>query len=75
MVDSRPLLQDKPPAYNSVPGAYAYGPQQQSYGAIPATAPAPPPYPYPAGQGKYFSPVHLTNPVQTYLPKSHLEAR
>lgn len=54
MVDSKPLLQDRPPAYNAVPGAYEYGPQQQqqqhSYGAIPP--PAPPPYPYPDGQGK-----------------------
>ncbi|XP_070778945.1 membrane protein BRI3 isoform X1 [Enoplosus armatus] len=50
MVDSKPLLQDRPPAYNAVPGAYEYGPQQQhSYGAIPQ--PAPPPYPYPDGQG------------------------
>ncbi|XP_044037926.1 brain protein I3 [Siniperca chuatsi] len=50
MVDSKPLLQDRPPAYNAVPGAYEYGPQQQhSYGAIPQ--PAPPPYSYPDGQG------------------------
>ncbi|XP_035510978.1 brain protein I3 [Morone saxatilis] len=49
MVDSKPLLQDRPPAYNAVPGAYEYGPQQHSYGAIPQ--PAPPPYPYPDGQG------------------------
>ncbi|CAI5675268.1 unnamed protein product [Oreochromis niloticus] len=55
MVDSKPLLQDRPPAYNAVPGAYDYGPQQQqqqqqhNYGAIPAAAP--PPYVYPAGQG------------------------
>ncbi|XP_071329911.1 membrane protein BRI3 [Trachinotus anak] len=49
MVDSKPLLQDRPPAYNAVPGAYEYGPQQHSYGAIPP--PAPPPYPYPDGQG------------------------
>lgn len=52
MVDSKPLLQDRPPAYNVVPGAYDYGPQQQqhNYGAIAAAAP--PPYAYPAGQGK-----------------------
>ncbi|KAF7662197.1 hypothetical protein LDENG_00242930 [Lucifuga dentata] len=49
MVDSKPLLQDRPPAYNAVPGAYDYGPQPNSYGAIPAAAP--PPYPYPDGQG------------------------
>ncbi|KAK2833534.1 hypothetical protein Q5P01_017423 [Channa striata] len=49
MVDSKPLLQDRPPAYNSVPGAYEYGPQQQGYGAIPPAVP--PPYPYPDAQG------------------------
>lgn len=56
MVDSKPLLQDRPPAYNAVPGAYEYGPQQNSYGAIPP--PAPPPYPYPDGQGKYPRSCH-----------------
>lgn len=57
MVDSKPLLQDRPPAYNTVPGAYEYGPQQQQqpppphgYGSIPP--PAPPPYAYPDGLGK-----------------------
>ncbi|KAG9264373.1 brain protein I3 [Astyanax mexicanus] len=44
-MDNKPLLQDRPPAYNSVPGAYEYG-------AIPPHAPAPglapPPYPYPS---------------------------
>lgn len=59
MVDSKPLLQDRPPAYSTVPGAFDYGPQQplpqhqqpqHSYGAIPAAAP--PPYPYPDVQGK-----------------------
>nr|XP_061830302.1 membrane protein BRI3-like [Nerophis lumbriciformis] len=50
MVDSKPILQDRPPAYNAVPGAYEYGPQQHGYGAIPT--PAPPPYQYPdGGQG------------------------
>ncbi|XP_047213823.1 uncharacterized protein LOC124863480 isoform X2 [Girardinichthys multiradiatus] len=48
MVDSKPLLQDRPPAYNAVPGAHEYGPSQQhGYGAIPAAAP--PPYHYPDG--------------------------
>ncbi|CAN9505890.1 unnamed protein product [Ophioblennius macclurei] len=61
MVDNKPLLhQDRPPAYNAVPGAYDYGPQQPppppqqqqpGYGAIPPAAAAPPPYPYPDGQG------------------------
>ncbi|TNN69291.1 Brain protein I3 [Liparis tanakae] len=51
MVDSKPLLQDRPPAYASVPGAYEYGPPPQpGYGAIPSPAP-PPPYPYPDGRG------------------------
>ncbi|XP_065119210.1 membrane protein BRI3 isoform X2 [Paramisgurnus dabryanus] len=45
-MDNKPLLQDRPPAYNAVPGTYEYG-------AIPAAAPpaagfqpqpAPPPY-------------------------------
>ncbi|XP_017277254.1 brain protein I3 [Kryptolebias marmoratus] len=49
MVDNKPLLQDGPPAYNAVPGAQEYGPQQHGYGAIPPSAP--PPYHYPAGQG------------------------
>ncbi|MED6257689.1 hypothetical protein CHARACLAT_006245 [Characodon lateralis] len=53
MVDSKPLLQDRPPAYNAVPGAHEYGPSQQQqqhgYGAIPAAAP--PPYHYPDGPG------------------------
>ncbi|XP_037648339.1 brain protein I3 [Sebastes umbrosus] len=55
MVDSKPLLQDRPPAYTTVPGAYEYGPQpgqqqpQPGYGAIPP--PAPPPYQYPDGPG------------------------
>lgn len=51
MVDNKPLLHDRPPAYNAVPGAYGYGPQpQHSYGTIPP--PAPPPYAYPDGPGK-----------------------
>ncbi|XP_035260862.1 membrane protein BRI3-like [Anguilla rostrata] len=56
-MDSKPLLQDKPPAYNVVPGPYEYG-QQHNYGAIPPPAPPPPhfqqpppPYQYPDGQG------------------------
>ncbi|XP_063047590.1 brain protein I3 [Engraulis encrasicolus] len=57
-MDNKPLLQDKPPAYNTIPGAYEYGGPPQNYGAIPASAPPPPagfqqpppPYPYPAGQ-------------------------
>ncbi|XP_014327891.1 brain protein I3 [Xiphophorus maculatus] len=52
MVDNKPLLQDRPPAYNAVPGAHEYGPpppQPHGYGAIPAAAP--PPYHYPDGPG------------------------
>lgn len=50
MVDSKPLLQDRPPAYNAVPGVQEYGPPpQQGYGAIPAAGP--PPYQYPPAQG------------------------
>ncbi|XP_062388229.1 brain protein I3 [Sardina pilchardus] len=55
-MDNKPLLQDKPPAYNTVSGPYEYG-QQQNYGAIPAAGPPPPgfqqpppPYNYPVGQ-------------------------
>ncbi|KAA0705303.1 Brain protein I3 [Triplophysa tibetana] len=54
-MDNKPLLQDRPPAYNAVPGAY-------DYGAIPAAAPPaagfqppapPPPYQgYPAAPGQ-----------------------
>ncbi|XP_057716755.1 brain protein I3 [Corythoichthys intestinalis] len=57
MVDSKPILQDRPPAYNTVPGAYEYAPPQQqaqqphSYGAIPAAAP--PPYHYPDSRHAY----------------------
>ncbi|KAM8844693.1 membrane protein BRI3 [Spinachia spinachia] len=57
MVDSKPLLHERPPAYASVPGAYECGPppppppQQQGYGAIPSPAPPPYPYTYPGGQG------------------------
>ncbi|XP_026853765.1 brain protein I3 isoform X1 [Electrophorus electricus] len=57
-MDNKPLLQDRPPAYNIVPGALDYG-QQNNYGAIPPHAPAPggfhsppPPYPFPDAQGK-----------------------
>uniref|UniRef100_A0A8C4VIM3 Membrane protein BRI3 n=1 Tax=Falco tinnunculus TaxID=100819 RepID=A0A8C4VIM3_FALTI len=50
-MDSKPLLQERPPAYSpAAPGAgYDYG--QSNYGAIPAPQPGfqpPPPYPYPA---------------------------
>uniref|UniRef100_A0A8C2TNK2 Membrane protein BRI3 n=1 Tax=Coturnix japonica TaxID=93934 RepID=A0A8C2TNK2_COTJA len=49
-MDSKPLLQERPPAYSpAAPGAgYDYG--HSNYGAIPAPQPGfqpPPPYPYP----------------------------
>lgn len=53
----KPLLQDRPPAYNVVPGVREYGPPH-NYGAIPPPAAPPPhfqqpppPYLYPAGPG------------------------
>ncbi|XP_034045482.1 brain protein I3 [Thalassophryne amazonica] len=51
MMDNKPLLQDAPPAYNTVPSAYECGPQQHSYGAIPASVPPPYAVPYPGGPG------------------------
>ncbi|XP_068192372.1 membrane protein BRI3 [Antennarius striatus] len=50
MVDNKPLLQDRPPAYNAVPAAYDYSPQPSSYGTI--AQPPPPPYGqvYPSAQ-------------------------
>lgn len=55
-MDHKPLLQERPPAYNleAGQGDFACGPH--GYGAIPAAAP-PPPYPYlvtggPAGGGR-----------------------
>ncbi|XP_035255059.1 brain protein I3 [Anguilla anguilla] len=47
-MDNKPLLQDRPPPYHSVPGGYDYG---QNYGAIPPNpTPQHPPPPY-HGQG------------------------
>ncbi|MBN3303843.1 membrane protein BRI3 [Amia ocellicauda] len=67
-MDSKPLLQDRPPAYNAAPAGYEYG-QQQNYGAIPTPAPPPPgfqqpppPYQYPDGQG-YPQPPPQMPPV------------
>ncbi|XP_036398520.1 brain protein I3-like [Megalops cyprinoides] len=62
-MDSKPLLQDKPPAYSAVPGAYEYG-QQHNYGAIPPPPhfqQPPPPYQYPDGPG--FSQTSQLPPV------------
>ncbi|XP_041134272.1 brain protein I3-like [Polyodon spathula] len=42
-MDSKPLLQDRPPAYAAVTGGYDEYGQQPNYGAIPPNAPAPPP--------------------------------
>ncbi|XP_062999377.1 membrane protein BRI3 [Elgaria multicarinata webbii] len=59
-MDSKPLLQDRPPAYSPAggggAGGYEYGPN--TYGAIPAPQPgfqAPPPYTYPAGPGAGYA--------------------
>ena len=45
-MDHKPLLQERPPAYNleAGQGDFACGPH--GYGAIPAAAAPPPPYPY-----------------------------
>ncbi|XP_028310349.1 membrane protein BRI3 [Gouania willdenowi] len=53
MVDCKPLLHDRPPAYNAVPAAY------DNYGAIPPVAP--PPYSYPEAPG--YPPAHSTPAV------------
>ncbi|XP_018966264.1 brain protein I3-like [Cyprinus carpio] len=49
-MDTKPLLQDRPPAYNTVPAAY-------DYGSVPAAGfqpPAPPPYQgFPAATSGY----------------------
>jgi len=53
-MDSKPLLQDRPPAYNAVPAAYDYGSFPAA--AAPATGfqpQAPPPY-----QGKRTTHTH-----------------
>lgn len=53
-MDTKPLLQDRPPAYNTVPAAYDYGSFPAA--AAPATGfqpPAPPPY-----QGKRTANEH-----------------
>ncbi|XP_030067828.1 membrane protein BRI3 [Microcaecilia unicolor] len=54
-MDTKPLLQERPPAYSPVmPGGYEYGQQQNNYGAIPPPQPgfqAPPPYSYPSASG------------------------
>ncbi|XP_061702013.1 brain protein I3 [Syngnathoides biaculeatus] len=65
MVDNKPILQDRPPAYNTVPGAYGHGPSQQQqqqhdYGAIPAAAP--PPYHY-SDSGHGYPPPQMGTAV------------
>ncbi|KAK6476065.1 brain protein I3 [Huso huso] len=70
-MDSKPLLQERPPAYASVQGGYDYG-QQHNYGAIPPPAPAPPPPvfhepppppPYYTGGQGYAQPAAALPPV------------
>ncbi|XP_047656536.1 brain protein I3 isoform X2 [Tachysurus fulvidraco] len=63
-MDNKPLIQDRPPAYNTVPGAYNYQQPQAGYGAIPQPAPAPaafpappPPYTFPSAQGHPAAPA------------------
>ncbi|KAG9333646.1 hypothetical protein JZ751_010714 [Albula glossodonta] len=80
-MDSKPLLQDKPPAYNAVPGAYEYG-QQHNYGAIPPHAPPPPhfqqpppPYPYPDGQGKLTGVISHWASMRRASPLKAVKAR
>ncbi|KAM6423642.1 membrane protein BRI3 [Liasis olivaceus] len=61
-MDSKPLLQDRPPAYS--PSAPAGGCGPHTYGAIP------PPYPFPAGPGAGYTappcPPPHTFPNTTY---------
>ncbi|XP_054849036.1 brain protein I3 [Eublepharis macularius] len=57
-MDSKPLLQERPPAYSPAAqgGGYEYG--QGGYGAIPASQPgfqAPPPYSYPPGSAAAYA--------------------
>nr|XP_015215759.1 PREDICTED: brain protein I3 isoform X2 [Lepisosteus oculatus] len=64
-MDSKPLLQDRPPAYNAVPGAYEYR-QPHNYGAIPPPAgfqQPPPPYQFPDGRGYPQQPPSQLPPV------------
>ncbi|XP_015215759.2 membrane protein BRI3 isoform X2 [Lepisosteus oculatus] len=65
-MDSKPLLQDRPPAYNAVPGAYEYR-QPHNYGAIPPPPAGfqqpPPPYQFPDGRGYPQQPPSQLPPV------------
>ncbi|XP_039630702.1 brain protein I3 isoform X1 [Polypterus senegalus] len=62
-MDNKPLLQERPPAYATVPGSYEYGPPG-NYGTIPAPCPPapPPPYSYPEGPG-FVPPAAPLGPV------------
>ncbi|XP_026072659.1 brain protein I3-like isoform X2 [Carassius auratus] len=71
-MDTKPLLQDRPPAYNTVPAAY-------DYGSVPAAgfqAPAPPPYQgfpaassgFPAAPGPATSQPAYTNTYTIVQP-------
>lgn len=73
-MDNKPLLQDKPPAYNTVSGPYEYG-QQQNYGAISAAGPPPPgfqqlppPYNYPDGHAFPAVPGPVPGPMPGPMP-------
>uniref|UniRef100_A0A8D0KLU6 Membrane protein BRI3 n=1 Tax=Salvator merianae TaxID=96440 RepID=A0A8D0KLU6_SALMN len=75
-MDSKPLLQDRPPAYSPAAqqagGGYEYGPS--GYGTIPAPAQPgfqpPPPYTYPTGPAAAYAvpagPPPHTFPNTTY---------
>ncbi|KAM4026503.1 membrane protein BRI3 [Anomaloglossus baeobatrachus] len=77
-MDSKPLLQDRPPAYSPAdPGGCEYGHPgygPQNYGTIPGapqSGPPPPPYPYPprptaTGSGFIATP-HLIYPPGTCI--------
>uniref|UniRef100_H3D324 Membrane protein BRI3 n=1 Tax=Tetraodon nigroviridis TaxID=99883 RepID=H3D324_TETNG len=49
MVDRKPLLQDRPPAYNAVPGAYEYATGPVGVTRFPPSAGYPPAQVAPAG--------------------------
>lgn len=78
-MDHKPLLQERPPAYNleAGQGDFACGPH--GYGAIPA-APPPPPYPYlvtgaPGGRGLQAGGAGVGAGRRARGPRSKLWAR
>ncbi|XP_047276072.1 membrane protein BRI3 isoform X2 [Homo sapiens] len=71
-MDHKPLLQERPPAYNleAGQGDYACGPH--GYGAIPA-APPPPPYPYLVTGGPVTNFPRRRLPRDTHPPSQGLQ--